>query len=144
MKMTSPGVCRRGVRGKPTVIFMMSCLYGDRALFANYLPNLRSCQLFSYSRILHFMESEGSLPCSQRPASSPYPEPDESSPYHAILSNDINSTSRYYAFMGHSRFLPPELISPFDIFQDPCRRRCISMVIQIASLSSLLLLLLLL
>jgi len=26
-----------------------------------------------------FMEHEGSLPCSQKPSSGPYPEPDESS-----------------------------------------------------------------
>jgi hypothetical protein len=28
-----------------------------------------------------FMESEGSLPCSQEPASSPYTQPNKSSPY---------------------------------------------------------------
>jgi hypothetical protein len=27
------------------------------------------------------MEPEGSLPCSQGPATGPYPEPDSSSPY---------------------------------------------------------------
>jgi hypothetical protein len=32
-------------------------------------------------------EPEGSLPCSQEPSPGPYPEPDECSPYHAILSN---------------------------------------------------------
>jgi hypothetical protein len=32
------------------------------------------------------MESEGSLPCSQEPSTGPYPEPDQSKPYHSILS----------------------------------------------------------
>jgi hypothetical protein len=31
------------------------------------------------------MKPEGLLPSSQEPATSPYPEPDESSPYHPIL-----------------------------------------------------------
>jgi hypothetical protein len=31
------------------------------------------------------MQHEGSLPCSQEPATGPYSEPDESSPYHSIL-----------------------------------------------------------
>jgi hypothetical protein len=30
------------------------------------------------------MELEVSLPCSQEPAPGPYPEPDQSIPYHAI------------------------------------------------------------
>jgi hypothetical protein len=31
------------------------------------------------------MEPEGSLPYLQVPFSGPYPEPDESSPYHPVL-----------------------------------------------------------
>jgi hypothetical protein len=31
------------------------------------------------------MEPEGSLSCSQEPSTGPYPEPDQSSPYHPIL-----------------------------------------------------------
>jgi hypothetical protein len=50
-------------------------------------PFLGSRQLCSYSRTSqHFMEPEGSLPCSQEPSSGPYPEPDQSNPYHNILS----------------------------------------------------------
>jgi hypothetical protein len=32
------------------------------------------------------MEHEGSLPCSQEPSNDSYPEPDQSSLYHPILS----------------------------------------------------------
>jgi hypothetical protein len=46
-------------------------------------PFLRSRQLYSYSRTTqHFMELEG----SQEPSIGPYPEPEQSSPYHPILS----------------------------------------------------------
>jgi hypothetical protein len=49
--------------------------------------SLRRRQSPSYLRILqHFMEPEGSLPCSQEPAIGPYPQPDQSGPYHPILS----------------------------------------------------------
>jgi hypothetical protein len=44
------------------------------------------------------MAPEGSLPCSQQPATGPYPEPDESSPHlptlHTIHSNIIPSMTR--------------------------------------------------
>jgi hypothetical protein len=47
---------------------------------------LKSHQLLSYTRISqYFIDPEGSLPGSQEPTTSPYPEPDESSPYHSIL-----------------------------------------------------------
>jgi hypothetical protein len=32
------------------------------------------------------MEPEGSSPCSQEPSIGPYPEPDQYSAYHPILS----------------------------------------------------------
>jgi hypothetical protein len=46
-------------------------------------PFLRTRQLCSYSRTSqHFMEPEGSLSCSQEPSTGPYPEPEQSNPYH--------------------------------------------------------------
>jgi hypothetical protein len=50
-------------------------------------PFLRSCQLCSHSRTSqHLMEPEGSLPRSQESSTHPYSEPDQSNPYHPILS----------------------------------------------------------
>jgi hypothetical protein len=49
-------------------------------------PFLRSCQLCNYSRTYqNFMEPEVLLPCSQDPSTGPY-QPDQSNPYHPILS----------------------------------------------------------
>jgi hypothetical protein len=48
---------------------------------------LRSRQSLTYSKIFNNVtESEGSLPCSQEPAPGSYPEPDQSSPHHPIIS----------------------------------------------------------
>jgi hypothetical protein len=50
-------------------------------------PFLRSRQLHSHSRISqHFMETEGSLPCSQEPSTGPYPAAEQSSPVHTTPS----------------------------------------------------------
>jgi hypothetical protein len=38
-----------------------------------------------FPNILWNLNVQGPLPCSQEPATGPYPEPDESSPYHPIL-----------------------------------------------------------
>jgi hypothetical protein len=47
---------------------------------------LRSWQSLSQSgNFLPFMEPEGSLPCTQQPATGPYPEPDEFSPHLPTL-----------------------------------------------------------
>jgi hypothetical protein len=44
-------------------------------------------QIRSYSRTSeHFMETKGSLPYSKGPSNCPYPEPDQSSTYHSIVS----------------------------------------------------------
>jgi hypothetical protein len=57
-------------------------------------PFLRSRQLYSHSRTpQHFMEPEGSIPCSQEPSTGPYPEPYQSSPHHRILS--LEGISQY-------------------------------------------------
>jgi hypothetical protein len=43
------------------------------------------------------MEPEGSLPSSQEPSTGSYPEPDQSNPYHPILSK--------IHFTSHAHFL---------------------------------------
>jgi hypothetical protein len=47
------------------------------------MPFLKICQLCSYSRTSqHFMEPKGSFPYSQVSSTCPFPESDQSSPYH--------------------------------------------------------------
>jgi hypothetical protein len=59
-------------------------------------PFLRRRQLCSHSiTSQHFMETEGSLPCSQEPSTDPHPEPDQSNPYHPILHPPTSWSSQW-------------------------------------------------
>jgi hypothetical protein len=72
----------RRLKSAQNKLFLQLCTY---LLTYRAEPFLGSCQLCSYSRTSqHFMVPEGSLPCSQEHSTSPYPEPDRSSPYHPI------------------------------------------------------------
>jgi hypothetical protein len=62
-----------------STLFSLSLTHGAE-------PFLRSCPLCSHSRnSQHFMEPEGSLPCSQEPSTGLFPEPDQSNPHHPPL-----------------------------------------------------------
>jgi hypothetical protein len=58
------------------------------------------------------MEPEGSVPCSQDPATGPYPEPDESGPHHDIVSTLI--------LLFHPRLGLPRDIFPIFFVQAFC------------------------
>jgi hypothetical protein len=68
-------------------------------------PFLRSRQFCSYSTSQHFMEPEGSLPCSQEPPTGPYPEPDQSSPYHPLeFMNLLSIFNKYLKKIRFSKY----------------------------------------
>jgi hypothetical protein len=70
----------KGLHGLYRDNFTLSLTHGAE-------PFLGRCQLCSYSRSSqHFKEPEGSLPCSQEPSTGPYREPDQSNPYHPVIS----------------------------------------------------------
>jgi hypothetical protein len=54
------------------------------------------------------MEPEDSLPCSQKPSTGPYPEPDRSSPHHPILS-----LSKIYFNIAHPSYVLVFLVVSF-------------------------------
>jgi hypothetical protein len=63
-------------------------------------PFLRSRQLCSPWRTSqHFMEPEGSMPCSQEPSTGPYPEPYQSNPPHPISLRSILISSTHLGLL---------------------------------------------
>jgi hypothetical protein len=51
------------------------------------------------------MEPEGSLPRSQEPSTGPYPEPDQSNPYHICLGTEFGSS-----LQSPTRSIVPEFV----------------------------------
>jgi len=108
-------------------------------------------QLTSWSRIIleklivtqlannhpPLMEPEGSLPCSQGPAISPYPEPDESSLHLPTLIHKIYADVSFHLRMGlpsghfpsgfPAKFLYAFLISHVHVHTPPISSSSISL-----------------
>jgi hypothetical protein len=85
--------CRSTLGKGPAVPIRQEAWWPPRIGLNTYLLTygaesfLRSRQSCSHSRTSqHFMEPEGSISCSQEPATGPYPEPYRLSPHHPILS----------------------------------------------------------
>jgi hypothetical protein len=75
-----------GLRFWPTKSIEQRFLKPPHSLTHEVESFLRNRQLRSYSKTSqHFMEGEGSLPCSQEPSTGSYTKPDWSSSYHRIL-----------------------------------------------------------
>jgi hypothetical protein len=97
-------LCSYHETASQTRVVLLTCLltYGDRPFF-------RICQLCRYSRTSqHFMELEGSLPCSQQPSTGPYPKPDrsKSKPSHPIPLRTILILSTHLRLGLPSGLLP--------------------------------------
>jgi hypothetical protein len=93
-------------------------------------PFFISRQLYSYSEnSQNFTEPEGSLPCSQELSTYPYPQPDQSRPYHLILSLKIHFVLSAHLHLGlPNGFFPSGfatdilyefLFSPFELHASP-------------------------
>jgi hypothetical protein len=90
----------------------------DRPLTHGAEPFLRSYQLCTYSTTSqHFMEPEGSLPCSQEPSTGPYPVTDESNLisifFHLCrLSKESVQVRGFLRIFVTSLFFYGELLAP--------------------------------
>jgi hypothetical protein len=61
------------------------------------------------------MEPEGSLPCSQGTSTSSYPKPDQSNPYHSILSLYDPAYFPRNKFHVHITKNPSKYVAPLNI-----------------------------
>jgi hypothetical protein len=65
---------------------MLSSSSAEQTNFMDLSSSRESDSCWTIQEFLkHFMETEGSLPCSQTPFTDLHSELDESSPYHPIL-----------------------------------------------------------
>jgi hypothetical protein len=62
------------------------------------------------------MEPEGSLTCSQKPSTGPYPEPDQSNPSHPILSSDFIYYMLFSTHEGNKNYRTADLVKHAVIF----------------------------
>jgi hypothetical protein len=77
----------------------------------------------------HFMEPEGSLPCSQGPSTCPYSEPDQFNPVHTIPSypSKIHFNTAPYLYLGLPSGLFPSSIPTNMLYASlfsPIRATC--------------------
>jgi hypothetical protein len=75
-------------------------------------PFLRSYKLCSYSRnSQHFMEPEGSLSCSQKPSTGPYPDAEQFNPYRSFIQK-ISHGPRLLVVFRNKIIFYGELLAP--------------------------------
>jgi hypothetical protein len=109
-----------------SIIFrsMANALNGMSRYMCNYMHGSgvlsRSCFLCTHSRTSqHIIGQEVSLPCSHKPSTCPYPDPDQSSLHHPILScvhrpQSINLT-KPMSVRGRLQRVPTTKVSKFNI-----------------------------